>query len=164
MSDEGDTPDQAPQAAAGQFQAEDAEARMDARPRRVVLRHDDTGSYQILMGHRLIQGFCPEFEEITGYAIGGNLQQQVRIHIEPIGRRQHAHYPDREPLIDDRVPDAERGRVRIRTTDANMVEGGPALFSSAHPHQPMSWQDQARRQVQEQMTRLQDMLNLLESM
>ena len=113
MSDEGDTPDQASQAA--------GPAQAAASPRRVVLRHDDTGSYQILMGHRLIQGFCQEFEEITGYAIGANLQQQVRIHIEPIGRRQHAHYPDREPPPMVRHRDPEEA-VMIRTTDEGIEQ------------------------------------------
>ncbi len=155
MTDEGDTPDQAPQAA--------GPAQAAASPRRVVLRHDDTGNYQILMGHRLIQGFCQEFEEITGYAIGVNLQQQVLIHIEPIGRRQHAHYPDRDPppLIRHRDPGEA---VRIRTTDEGIEQEEVALFSSAHPQGIETWQMQARRGVQEQMTRLQDMLNLLESM
>jgi len=138
---------------------------MESRPRRVILRRDENGSYCIFMGREMIQGFCSQFEDITGFSMGLNRQQQVRIVIEPIGRRQHARYPERDdpPLIDDRVPDAERG-LRIRTTDVNMVEGGPALFSSAHPQGIETWQLQARRGVQEQMSRLQDMLNLLESM
>lgn len=165
MNGEGDTPDQAPQAAAGEFAVTgDADRVTEARPRRVTLRRDENGSYGIFMGRHMIQGFCSEFEDITSFHIEPDTQLQVRINIQQIGALHPATYPEREPLRDDRVPDAERGLMRIRTTDQGMEQEEVALFSQAHPHQPMSWQDQARRQVQEQMTRLQDMLNLLESM
>lgn len=159
MSDEGDTPQAA---AGGQFATETEAHRdrtMESRPRRVVLRHDDTGSYQILMGNRLVQGFCHEFEDITGYSIGMNRQQQVRICIEPIGQQRHAIYADRDGPEVTRVRDTPID-ARIRTGD------GVGLFNAAHPGNPtvtMTWQDEARRHIHEQMTRLQDMLNLLES-
>ena len=159
MSDQGFT-DAEP--AAEPSEAEDR--TMESRPRRVVLRRDENGSYCIFMGSRMIQGFCSEFEDVTGYSIGMNRQQQVRICIEPIGRQIHARYPERED-----VPQMVRHRdpgeaVMIRTTDRGLEPEDVALFSSAHPQGIERWPDMARRGLQEQMTRLQDMLNLLEGM
>jgi hypothetical protein len=86
--------------------------------------------------------------------MGVNLQQRVRIHIEYIGRRQQARYPDRTE--EDR-PDA------LIRTDENLVEGRP-LFSMAHPGNPtvtQTWQDEAREHLVEQMTMMQQAIDLL---
>jgi hypothetical protein len=164
MSDEGDTPDQAQSADPGQFAA-GAIRPMESHPRTVVLRHDDTGSYQILMGSRVLQGFCQEFEDVTGCSMGVDLQQRVRIHIEYIGRRQQARYPDRQPPPDALIRHRDPGEaVMIRTTEQGIEQEEVALFSSAHPQGIERWPDIARRGLQEEMTRLQDMLNLLEGM
>jgi hypothetical protein len=155
-----DTPDsEGPtQAAAGR--------EMESRPRTVVLRHDETGSYQILMGNRLLQGFCQEFEDVTGYSIGVGLQQRVHIHIEPIGRRQQARYPDREDRPDALIRHRDPGEaVMIRTTAQGIEQEEVSLFSEAHPGNPtvtQTWQDEARQALQEQMTRMQELFNLLE--
>jgi len=138
-------------------------------PRRLVLRHDDTGGYQILMGNRVLQGFCQEFEDITGYAIGLNEQQQVRIRIDPIGRRQPAFYPDRgdnppDALIRHRVPGEG---VRIRTTDQGIEQEEVVLSSQAHPGNPtvaMTWRDEARERLVRDIETMQNMIDLLARM
>lgn len=163
-----DTPDsEGPaQASAGPFAAEAEDRTRESRPRRVILRRDDTGSYCIFIGRQMIQGFCSEFEDITGFSIGLNTQQQVRIAIEPIGRRQPARYPDRG----DDPPDAlirHRGpgeAVRTRATPQGIEQEEVALFSSAHPGNPtvtMTWQDEARQQLVREIERRQDLINLL---
>lgn len=147
-----DTPD-----SEGPTQAAGAEDRtFDSRPRRVMLRRDRNGSYSIFMGRRMIQGFCSEFEDITRFALAPGMQLQVRIQIQPIGALHPATYPDEEPPQVTEEP----------LLDINQVEGRP-LFSSAHPGNPtvtMTWQDEAREHIHEQMTRMRHMLNLLESM
>jgi len=148
MSDQGDTP----QAAGGVNE----ERVTEARPRRVTLRRDENGSYSIFMRRRMIQGFCSEFEDITSFHIEPDTQVQVRINIQQLGGVHRATYPEREPD----GPEI----VRVRATREDGQEQEIGLFSSAHPQGIETWQDQARRAMQEQMTRLQDMLNLLESM
>jgi hypothetical protein len=163
-----DTPDS--EEGQGGFSAEDAEDRTrESRPRTVVLRHDNTGSYQILMGSRVLQGFCQEFEDVTGCSMGVDLQQRVRIHIEYIGRRQQARYPEREDrpdaLLTPRLPNRDPEDV-ANQMQRTLVDGAP-LYSMAHPGNPtvtMTWQDEARQALHEQMTRMQHMLNLLESL
>jgi len=122
-------------------------------PRRLVLRHDDTGGYQILMGNRVLQGFCQEFEDVTGYAIGLNEQQQVRIRIDPIGRRQQARYPDREP-------EREAPPEQLSINRGEGVE----LFSAAHPGNPtvtQTWRDEAREHLVRDIETMQNMIDLL---
>ncbi len=165
------TPDsEGPAQAGGQVATEAEDRTMESRPRRVVLRRDENGSYCILMGGRLIQGFCQEFEDVTGYHIGMNRQQQVRICIEPIGRQLHARYPERDeapqPILRARLAQEAQEEPEEPLLDINQVEGRP-LFSSVHPGNPtvtMTWQDEARAHIHEQMTRMRHMLNLLESM
>ena len=147
-----------------------------AAPRRVMLRHDDSGGYQILMGGRVLQGFCQEFEDITGYSLVVNTQQQVRIHIDPIGRRQPAYYPERESdinVVEGQPPDALiRHRVpgegvRIRTTDQGIEQEEVVLSSEAHPGNPtitMTWQDEAREQLVRDIELRQNMIDLLARM
>lgn len=154
-----DTPDSAEPAQATEGQ------RTRRRARRVILRRDDSGSYQILMGSRLVQAFCDEFEEITGYSIGVNTQQHARIIIEAIGRRQQAHYPDRDPPPDALIRHRDPGEaVMIRTTEQGIEQEEVSLFSAAHPGNPtvtMTWQDEAREQLVREIERRQDLINLL---
>ncbi|KKN76775.1 hypothetical protein LCGC14_0367460 [marine sediment metagenome] len=140
----------------------------ESRPRRVILRRDENGSYCIFMGREMIQGFCSQFEDITGFSMGVDTQQQVRIAIESIGRRQRARYPDRLDRPDALIRHRDPGEaVMTRATEQGIEQEEVALFSSAHPGNPtitMTWQDEARQALQEQMTRMQHMLNLLESL
>ncbi len=162
-----DTPDsEGPAQAGGQFATEAEDRTMESRPRRVILRRDENGTYCIFMRDRMIQGFCNEFEDVTGYHIRMNRQQQVRICIESIGRQLRARYPERDeasqPILRARLAQ-EAQEEPLDHANAH-EEPEVALFSSAHPQGIETWQMQARRGVQEQMSRLQDMLNLLESM
>lgn len=166
-----DTPDseRPAQAAGGQFQAEDAGDRTrESRPRRVILRRDENGSYCIFMGGHMIQGFCSEFEEITGYSMGVNLQQQVRIQIETIGRRQRARYPEREDRPDALIRHRDPGEaVMVRATDQGIEQEDVSLFSMAHPGNPtvtQTWQDEAREHLVQEIERRQDLINLLSGM
>lgn len=54
--------------------------------RRVNLIRTEDGTYEVRMGHRMIQGFCEEFEDITRFQLPYGIQQQVRINVEPVGR------------------------------------------------------------------------------
>lgn len=168
-----DTPDsEGPaQAAAGQSRAEDAGDRTrESRPRRVILRRDDTGGYCIFIGRQMIQGFCSEFEDITGYSIGPNTQQQVRIAIEPIGRRQPARYPDRgddppDALLTPRLPNRDREDV-ANQMQRTLVDGEP-LYSQAHPGNPtitMTWQDEAREHLVREIEQRQALIDMLAGM
>lgn len=152
---EGQEPDQAPQAAAGR--ESDINVVGGHPPRRVMLRRDDTGNYQISMGGRMIQGFCQEFEEITGYAIGVNTQQQVRIHIEPIGRRQHARYPDRGEDTPPTDVVAEDSPVEIRDRSRPRLPW-------AEQARERGWQDEAREQLVREIELRQNMIDLLAGM
>jgi len=152
-----DTPDsEGPAQAGGPFAAGAEEVRtMESRPRRVILRRDDTGSYCIFMGSRMVQGFCNEFEDITGFAMGANTQQQVRIFIDPIGRRQRAHYPERDEP-EESLPELSINR-----------DQGVELFSSAHPGNPtitMTWQDEARQHLAQEIEQRQALINMLAGM
>ena len=79
--------DEAPPVAATQTEgsAPMPGARMTSvRARRVDLRRTN-GQYEIYMGDRCIQTFCPQFEDVVRYALPEGSRQQVRINIEPLG-------------------------------------------------------------------------------
>jgi hypothetical protein len=141
---------------------------MESRPRRVILRRDENGSYCIFIGRQMIQGFCSEFEDITGYSIGVNTQQQVRISIDPIGRRQPARYPDRLDRPDALIRHRDPGEaVRVRATDQGIEQEEVALFSMAHPGNPtvtQTWQEQARLHLVDEIELRQNLINLLTEM
>ncbi len=152
---EGQEPDQAPQAAAGR---ETLVAR-ELRPRRVMLRRDNGGGYSILRRGGVIQAFCAEFEEITGFTMEPDTQQQVRIRVESIGPRSRAMYssevaPSRE---DDPPPTnvvAEDSPVEIRDRSLPWAEQA----------RERGWQDEAREQLVREIELRQNMIDLLAGM
>lgn len=72
-----------------------AGAETHRQGRRVTLRRDAGGSYQILMRDQVVQGFCDQFEEITRWRMPRDTQLQARIFIQPVGRLCRAVYIDR---------------------------------------------------------------------
>lgn len=156
-SDQADSPPQA--------QAAGAEDRtvMESGPRRVILRRDSEGCYQILMRSRQLQGFCREFEDVTGFAIAPDMQLQVRINIQQIGGLHRATYPDREPeSVINADSDQPILRARLAEEDREV-----ALFSTVHPGNPtvtMTWQDEAREQLVREIEERQNMIDLLARM
>ncbi len=176
MSDQRVPPDQEPQAAAGTMQG--------GRPRRVMLRRNENGAYEILIGRRIIQSFCSEFENITRWVMPSNTQLPVRIEIIPSGEAQAATYSDREPEI-SRDRDQPILRARLAAEEEEEPDGpeaiprgaqvrisqsedeGVALFSMAHPGNPritMTWQDEAREQLVRDIELRQNMIDLLARM
>ena len=147
--------DQAPQAAAGH---ESDINMVSGRPRRVMLRRNGNGAYEILIGRRILQSFCSEFENITRWVMPSNTQLPVRIEIIPSGEAQAATYPDREedqPLL----------RASVAEEDDPPEE--VALYSQAHPGNPritMTWQDEAREQLVRDIELRQNMIDLLARM
>lgn len=153
----------APQAAAGH--ESDINVVTGGRPRRVMLRRNAGGAYEILIGRRILQSFCSEFENITRWVMPSNTQLPVRIEIIPSGEAQAATYPDREPAI-SRDRDQPILRARLAAEDDDPPEE-VALFSTAHPGNPritMTWQDEAREQLVRDIELRQNMIDLLARM
>jgi hypothetical protein len=79
------------------------------RARRVELRRTN-GQYEIYMGDRCVQTFCPEFENVVRYSLPEGSRQQVRINIEPLGEiRELATEESRDRMRE--FSDAGRERV-----------------------------------------------------
>ena len=93
---EGDAPPAAPQAVGDPPMRT---GRMNpVRARRVELRRTN-GQYEIYMGDRCIQTFCPQFEDVVRYSLPEASRQQVRINIEPLGEiREMATEESRERM------------------------------------------------------------------
>lgn len=96
--------------------------------RRVTLGRQRSGGYAIWMRDRHVQSFCGEWEDITRFQLPEGIEQQVRIHIEPMGEARMLR-PEYSGEQDDRV-------------EAAVDPGdGVELRSIAHPNNPPMFQD-----------------------
>ena len=131
------------------------------RPRRVILRRNQDGAYEIFARGRLIQTFCTEFEDITRWAMELNSEQQVRILIEPMGNR-------RQLSLQERVSDFP---VRMEGEVSDEPERSPApeealsqIGSEATQTRVGRWQDAAREQLVREIELRQNMIDMLAGM
>jgi hypothetical protein len=95
--------------------------------RRVTLVRQRSGGYSIWMRDHHVQSFCGEWEDITRFQLPEGIEQQVRIHIQPMGEARMLR-PEYSGNSDERVEAAEDG-VELR--------------SIAHPDNPRMLQDDA---------------------
>ncbi len=138
--------------------------------RLVSLRRSRDGAYQILMRDRVIQGFCLQFEDITGWRQPRDTQMQARISIVPIGRLRVALYPEEHP---DPPHDFETERVgrddsvqrRLMPDGINAVptggDDGVQLESIAHP---VPWQVEALAYLREERDHTEQAIEMIESL
>lgn len=134
--------------------------------RLVVLRRDAQGGYAILMREQQIQGFCGQFEEITGWRMPRDTQLQARIAIQPAGRLRSARYPDHERIEDGpELPERVQRRLMPDGVNAIPTEGdGVALESIAHPSNAASWQVEAIRHLNMERDQLTHTIDMIESL
>ena len=95
--------------------------------RRVTLARQRSGGYAIWMRDRHVQSFCGEWEDITRFQLPEGIEQQVRIHIEPMGEARMLR-PEYSGESDDRV-------------EAAQPDDGVELRSIAHPNNPLVTND-----------------------
>ena len=147
--------------AGGQRADEDYSIRRNGRL--VDLRRSQDGAYQILMRGRVIQGFCAQFEDITGWRMPRDTQIQSRITIQPTGRLRGALYP--EEHADRPEPEGfSTDRLEVRTTGI-MPDDGIALESIAHPGPPLAeWQLEALRHLNMERSQLTHTIDMIESL
>lgn len=154
--------DQAPQENFGIGQASpeqgtlSTETRVEIRTqgRLVNLRRDAQGQYQILMRDRVIQGFCSEFEDITGWNQPLDTQVQARIAIHPTGRLRAATYHDLGSGQDRIEPMGLDIQTRLR-------DDGIALESRAHP---VPWQVEALARLRVERDQMEQAIDMIESL
>ncbi len=131
-----------------------AEVRRNGRL--VNLRRSADGAYEILMRGRVIQGFCSQFEDITGWAQPRDTQIQARVTITPTGRLRGVPHPE------------ERVQRRLMPEGFNPVQtedDGIALESIAHPGPPLAeWQLEALRHLNMERSQLTHTIDMIESL
>ena len=148
-----------------------AEVRRNGRL--VNLRRGRDGGYQILMRDRVIQGFCSEFEDITGWRMPVDSQIQARITIVPNGRLRGAVYPEELPDQSQRVEGFATERATIVRRRLNPDDDdGVELQSIAHPGNPpmfqpdpplADWQLEALRHLNMERSQLTHTIDMIES-
>ena len=96
--------------------------------RRVNLRRESSGGYSIWMGGQCIQTFCAQWEDVTRFQLPEGIQQQVRVHVQPLGEAREWNQEELRDRDEDRV-------------QAERPDDGVELRSIAHPNNPMPQED-----------------------
>jgi len=148
-------------AGTGQVQVERSGDSSPRQGRRVILRCNPSGEYQILWRNRVIQSFCPEFEDIANFVLPQGIEQQVRIHIMPIGSAREI--PPQGVPREDSLEDGVALRTIVHPRPAGLSEesleeleieipGDPAL----HP-----WQNDAIEIIRQEIRGLRAALQVI---